>query len=127
MTGYELFDRMCRAETKAELVDAFYDYGLTTTTHPTETITKNDQYLEFADGSRIQICKKTICLWTNPIICKNADFISIYDKFTVVNDGSYRTRRATLPKDYESFKLILNHFVKDSDNWLSNRQAAILE
>ena len=109
-----LYNELITATTKKQLVDTMNKYGLRTTTLPTTTPNVNDLYIQFIDKSRVLIGKKSLKLYTND---KLVDDFSDY-KFDVVNDGSYRNRRATVEKSVEQFTKLFSYFLTNNDNWL---------
>lgn len=112
----ELLDGLNLCRTKYDLVITLNKYGLKTSTEPTKTGNINDLYFQLDDGSRIQIGVTVIKLWTCETISKNTYF-SHYP-FKEVNDGSYRTKRLTLPKSEENLKLLLEFFLENENNWI---------
>lgn len=109
-----LYTALIKCNTKKQLVDTMNSFGLRTTTLPTTTPNKNDLYIQFIDKSRVLFGVRTLKLYTNDETTKC--FGDWY--FDGVNDGSYRTHRATVPNNIDNFKLILQYFLKNSDNWL---------
>ena len=110
-----IYDDLCACTTKKQLVDTMNKYGLRTTTQPTTTPNINDLYIQFIDKSRLLITKKSLKLYTNEN--RMIDF-ECGMSFDVVNDGSYRNRRATVNKSFETFKSIFSVFMNDENNYL---------
>ncbi len=104
---------MC--ETKKELMDIFNKYGFRSVTKPTDTQNSGDLYFQFSDGSRLHCQKTQFTVYTCPTWTK-----LYFDRYTFkeCKDGSYRTRKASVPKTVEELKYILSVFVKDSQNLL---------
>lgn len=109
-----LHTALMKCNTKKQLVDTMNMFGLRTTTLPTTTPNKNDLYVQFIDKSRVLFGVRTLKLYTNDDTAKS--FSDWY--FDGVNDGSYRTHRATVPNTVDNFKLILQYFLQNNDNWL---------
>ena len=106
-----LYNQLVDCKTKCELVTVMLSHGLYTSTTPTTTPNVNDLYIQFNEKSRLLIGKKTLKVYTNDAhsieLSKNTGFI--FDK---VNDGSYRTKRATVQKTVDNFKTIFSYFEK---------------
>lgn len=111
-----LYNDLCGCVTKCGLVDTMNAYGLRTTTKPTTTANINDLYIQFHDGSRVLITKKSLKLYTNETTATVFDEI-IFDD---VNDGSYRKKRATVSKSVETFKRFFEYFLNDCDDHNDN-------
>lgn len=113
-TDFEnLYNDLCGCDTKHKLVDTMNMYGLRTTTQPTDTPNKNDLYIQFFDKSRVLIGAKSLKLYTCDTIATATYFDGfVFDK---VNDGSYRTNRATVSKSVENFTKILRYFTETID------------
>lgn len=112
---HEIYDDLCKCTTKKQLVDTMNKYGLRTTTKPTTTPNTNDLYIQFIDKSRLLITKKSLKLYTNN--CCLFSFSDI-ETFDIVNDGSYRNRRATVKNTFDTFKYIFSVFMNNGDNYL---------
>jgi hypothetical protein len=110
----EIYDDLCKCVTKRQLVDVMNSYGLRTTTTPTTTPNTNDLYIQFNDKSRLLIGKKSLKLYTND--ARKTEFDGLV--FDRVNDGSYRTARATVIKTVENFTKIFTVFMNCTDNYL---------
>lgn len=106
-----LFEELCICETKKQLVETWERYGLRTTTKPIDSPTIDDKYLQMLDGSRIQISKTTIKLFTAEGILANDYFDEIRGAAKDVNDGSYRKLRVTMDKDEKAFAFLIRFFV----------------
>lgn len=106
-----LYNQLIDCKTKCELVTVMLSHGLYTSTTPTTTPNVNDLYIQFNEKSRLLIGKKTLKVYTNDVhaieLAKTNGFI--FDK---VNDGSYRTKRATVQKTVDNFKTIFSYFEK---------------
>ena len=106
-----LYNQLIDCKTKCELVNVMLSHGLYTSTTPTTTPNVNDLYIQFNEKSRLLIGKKTLKVYTNDVhaieLAKTTGFI--FDK---VNDGSYRTKRATVQKTVDNFKTIFSYFEK---------------
>lgn len=110
--NYEkLFNELCECNTKHQLVDTMNKNGYRTTTQPTDTPNKNDLYIQFIDKSRVLISSKSLKVYTND---ENASELKDFT-FDKVNDGSYRTKRATISKTVENFNKVFDYFNKKYD------------
>jgi hypothetical protein len=119
-TQYEaIYNELIACTTKKQLVDTMNKYGLRTTTIPTTTPNTNDLYIQFSDKSRLLIAKKTMKLYTND--ARKSEFPGL--QFDKVNDGSYRTTRATIAKSLENFKAVFAVFMNCADNYLPTATA----
>lgn len=105
-------------ETKMQLVGVANKYGIYTTTKPTATKQLNDLYMQLFDGSRIKFNHSTkngvssISIYTTK---KYGEDIHKADEsfvFDTVNDGKYRTSRATVPCTVDTLKTIFAFFSK---------------
>lgn len=103
---------------KMQLVSVANKYGIYTTTKPTATKQLNDLYMQLFDGSRIKFnhSNKTgvssISVYTTK---KYGDDIHNIDNtfvFDNVNDGKYRTSRATVPCTTDTLKTVFTFFSK---------------
>ena len=106
----KLYTELIECKTKCELVNTMLKYNLYTSTKPTTTQNINDLYIQFNEKSRLLISKKSLKVYTN-----NEHSIKInklHNDFIFDNcvDGSYRTKRATVPKTIENFINIMNYF-----------------
>lgn len=106
-----IFDEITTATCKRDLVDTMNKYGYRTNTTPTTTLNKNDLYFQLFDKSRILVTSKSLKLYTsndiaNEISTDNKTFV-----FDNVNDGSYRTKRATVHRTVDNFKYIFEWFL----------------
>lgn len=104
-----MYEELKGATCKRDLVDTMNAYGYRTTTIPTTTPNKNDLYIQFADKSRLLITSKSLKVYT---CSENAEAMA--DKefyFDPVNDGSYRTKRATVSNNLENFTKIFSYFL----------------
>ena len=110
----ELYDALLKCETKKQLVDTMNMYGLRTTTTPTTTPNKNDLYIQFIDKSRVLFTTKSLKLYTNDDTATKFNDM-VFDK---VNDGSYRTKRATVSNTIENFIKLFSYFLTDDNNYL---------
>lgn len=105
--NYEkLFNELCECNTKHQLVDTMNRNGYRTTTQPTDTPNKNDLYIQFIDKSRVLISSKSLKVYTND---ENASELKDFT-FDKVNDGSYRTKRATISKTVDNFNKVFDYF-----------------
>ena len=117
--NYEkLFNELCECNTKHQLVDAMNKNGYRTTTQPTDTPNKNDLYIQFIDKSRVLISSKSLKVYTND---ENASELKDFT-FDKVNDGSYRTKRATIAKTVENFNKVFDYFNQKYDIKLPTAQ-----
>lgn len=103
---------------KMQLVSVANKYGIYTTTKPTATNQLNDLYMQLFDGSRIKFNHSTkngvssISIYTTK---KYGDDIHNIDNtfvFDNVNDGKYRTSRATVPCTTDTLKTVFTFFSK---------------
>ena len=103
---------------KMQLVAVANKYGVYTTTKPTATKQLNDLYIQLFDGSRIKFNHSTkngvssISVYTTK---KYGDDIHALDNvfvFDNVNDGKYRTCRATVPCTTDTLKTVFEFFAK---------------
>lgn len=104
----KLYEELIVCKTKQELVTAMLGHGLYTSTKPTTTANANDLYVQFNEKSRLLITSKSLKVYTCEDHAKalgNDTFV-----FDLVNDGSYRTRRATVAKTLENFTEIFKYF-----------------
>lgn len=107
-----IYNEFATATCKLDLVNALNRHGIRTNTTPTETKNANDLYVQLFDKSRVLITKKSLKVYTNDehaTAIHNAfnDF-----EFDSVNDGSYRTKRATVKNTVENFNRIFAYFEK---------------
>lgn len=101
-----LYNELLQCTSKYELVATMLKHGYYTSTTPTQTKNLNDLYIQFNDKSRLLITKKSLKLYTNDETATKLNGL----QFDRVNDGSYRTKRATIANTIENFTLIFNHF-----------------
>lgn len=114
-----LYNDLCKCNTKHGLVDTINKYGLRTTTQPTDTINKNDLYIQFAsEKSRILITTRSLKLYTCDTIASDDYFSDM--KFDIVNDGSYRTKRCTVSNTVDNFKKFFEYFLTMVDGHENN-------
>jgi hypothetical protein len=104
-----LYNELIVCKTKHALVDTLNKYGLRTTTIPTDTPNVNDLYIQLCDKSRVLFGAKSLKVYTNE---SHATALSMFT-FDRVNDGSYRTRRATVAKTVDNFKTVFEYFAKN--------------
>lgn len=111
-------DDVKTVENKMQLVAIANKYGVYTTTKPTATKQLNDLYMQLFDGSRIKFNHSTkngvssISIYTTK---KYGDDIHNIDNtfvFDDVNDGKYRTCRATVPCTTDTLKTVFEFFSK---------------
>lgn len=114
----ELHSALNTCETKAQLVNTMLSFGLYTNTTPTTTPNKNDLYIQFADKSRLLITAKSLKVYTCEAVASELK-VGEYD---LVNDGSYRVRRATVKNTVENFQAIVSYFLTDSRNFLPEQK-----
>lgn len=104
----KLYEELIVCRTKQELVTTMLGHGLYTSTKPTTTANLNDLYIQFNEKSRVLITSKSLKVYTS---ADHANALSneVF-QFDNVNDGSYRTRRATVARNVENFIAIFNYF-----------------
>ena len=104
----KLYEELIVCRTKQELVTTMLGHGLYTSTKPTTTANLNDLYIQFNEKSRVLITSKSLKVYTS-VDHANALSNEVF-QFDNVNDGSYRTRRATVARNVENFIAIFNYF-----------------
>ena len=104
----KLYEELIVCKTKQELVTTMLGHGLYTSTKPTTTANLNDLYIQFNEKSRVLITSKSLKVYTS-VDHANALSNEVF-QFDNVNDGSYRTRRATVARNVENFIAIFNYF-----------------
>ena len=105
----QIYNALIECKTKHELVDTLNAYSIRTTTSPTDTKNTSDLYIQLCDKSRLMFTKTDIKVYTNETHA-NAMTTALKMIFGKVNDGSYRTQRANVPKTVENFKMIFEYF-----------------
>jgi hypothetical protein len=105
-----IYNEFTTAKCKLDLVNTLNKYGIRTNTTPTTTQNLNDLYVQMYDKSRVLITKKSLKVYTN-----NEHATAIHTayndfEFDNVNDGSYRTQRATVKNTVENFIKIMRYF-----------------
>lgn len=103
---------LCECKTKKELVETWNKYGLSTTTKPIDNVTIDDRYLQFLDGSRIQISADSLKLFTSKEILDETYFDNVREMASPAQDGNYRKFRVTMEKTFINFGFILRYFVE---------------
>ena len=104
----KLYEELIVCKTKQELVTTMLGHGLYTSTKPTTTANLNDLYIQFNEKSRVLITSKSLKVYTS-VDHANALSNEVF-QFDNVNDGSYRTRRATVARNVENFIAIFTYF-----------------
>lgn len=104
----KLYEELLVCKTKQELVSTMLGHGLYTSTTPTTTPNANDLYIQFNEKSRLLIGKKTFKVYTNEVHA--AALSNEVFQFDKVNDGSYRTKRATVSRTLENFQRVFEYF-----------------
>lgn len=104
----KLYEELIVCKTKQELVTTMLGHGLYTSTKPTTTANLNDLYIQFNEKSRVLITSKSLKVYTS-VDHANALSNEVF-QFDNVNDGSYRTRRATVARNVENFIAIFKYF-----------------
>ena len=104
----KIYQEFKTATCKKDLVDTLNRYGIRTNTTPTTTPNKNDLYVQFYDKSRLLITNKSLKVYTNNAHAEALASNEFY--FDTVQDGSYRTKRATVANTIENFKTIFTYF-----------------
>lgn len=104
----KLYEELIVCKTKQELVSTMLGHGLYTSTTPTTTPNPNDLYIQFNEKSRLLIGKKTLKVYTNE--AHAAALSNEVFQFDKVNDGSYRTKRATVSRSVENFQRVFEYF-----------------
>lgn len=105
-----MYNALQTATCKRDMVNVLNQYGYRTNTTPTTTPNKNDLYIQLFDKSRMLFTSKSLKVYTND---DNATAINELDNsfiFDNVNDGSYRTKRATVTNNYDNFKKVWSYF-----------------
>jgi len=105
-----MYNTLQTATCKRDMVNVLNQYGYRTNTTPTTTPNKNDLYIQLFDKSRILFTSKSLKVYTNDENAKNINALDDTFKFDMVNDGSYRTKRATVSNNYDNFKKVWSYF-----------------
>lgn len=108
----KLYAKMVVAKCKLDLVNACNMVGIRTNTTPTTTPNKNDLYFQLFDKSRVLITSKSLKVYTNNDHATALHTAYNDFEFDDVNDGSYRTKRATVKNTVENFTKIMSYFEK---------------
>jgi len=107
-----LYEKLCKAQTKHDMLDALNQYGIESSTKPTLTRNKQDLYFQMMDYSRIHFIGSKIKLWVTEPVSRSKWFEGF--TFQDVNDAP-RTKRAEVPKTLDNFIKIMSYFIKDND------------
>lgn len=90
----QFFDDLLNVRDKTQLIELCNKNNIYTVTKPTAC--SSDIYVQFFDGTRIKITKKSIMLYTSEWCSKCFKPFKNYI-FDNVHDSDYRTHRLTLP------------------------------
>ena len=103
----QFFDDLVKIHDKTQLIELCNKNNIYTVTKPTTC--SSDIYVQFFDGTRIKITKKSVMIYTSSKMTENFSQYKNY-VFDKVNDGNYRNARLTVPLTIENIVNILSVF-----------------
>lgn len=100
----QFFDELLKVRNKTQLIELCNKNNIYTVTKPTAC--SSDIYVQFFDGTRIKITKKSIMLYTSETRSKCFKQFKNYI-FDNVHDGEFRTHRLTVPLTFDNVTNII--------------------
>lgn len=106
----ELLSELNSATCKYDLVNICNSHNIYTTTQPKLTKNSNDLYIQFFDKSRLLVSKTKLKVLTCEKFANELTAIDSQFKFDTTDDGSYRIVYASVAKNVDNLKTILDFF-----------------